>query len=97
MTSTTRLLGQYDVDQAAGTRRLAATLHRKTATGESGTPPSQGVIVAVDVATPPTCEVSFDDGDNAHLRHLASYTPTVGDVVEVMWRSGDPFILGVLA
>lgn len=90
----TRLLGQFDVGQAPGVRRLATTIRR---TSRTPTLPSQGKVTAVNGGSPPTCTVVFDDGDPALLRYLKSYTPTVNDIVEIRWRDGDPYILGTLA
>ncbi len=91
-----RALGQFSIPQSPGVRRLAATM-RRTTVGTASKPPSQAVVISTAAGPPPTCTVSFDDGDNAPVRYLRSYTPTVGDLVEIVWRDGDPYIIGALA
>lgn len=94
------LLGQFRVNQALALAVLAAAL-RRGGVGPSGVavlPLRQATVVSTAAGPPPTCTISFDGTNNlAGVRRLASYSPTAGDVVEVVVRSGDPFILGTLA
>lgn len=95
----TRLLGQFDITQAPGVRRLATTLQRKVGAGPGSPVLRQAKVTSSNGGAPPTCTVTFDDdGDPATIRYLASYTPTVNDIVEVLVRpGGNSFIFGVLA
>lgn len=56
----------------------------------------QGVITAV---TAPTVSLTLDGGNTVltDIRRMESYSPTVGDTVEVLRDGSDIFVLGKLA
>jgi len=97
----TRLLGQFDTANTALLRTVAGKLRRASNPGSgAGVIPSirQATVVSVEAGSPPTLTVTFDgDIPLPLVRYLASYTPAAGQVVEVLVRSGNPFVLGTLA
>lgn len=59
----------------------------------------QATVTVVTVGPPKTVTLAFYTGDTsaATARYLASYAPTVGDVVWVDTLDGDPMVIGKLA
>jgi hypothetical protein len=96
-----RLLGQFEVTTAVAMRAFAGALRRASAPASgAGVVPilRQATIVSADGGTPSTVTITFDGTKEIPgIRYLAHYTPTPGDVVEVVIRAGDPTVWGVKA
>lgn len=77
------------------TRSLAKRIrHRKT---PSIATRHQGVVQTVDAGNTVTIKVDGGSTNISNIRYLASYTPTVGDTVEIIGHDNDLYILGKLA
>lgn len=50
-----------------------------------------GTVTAI---ASPKVTVTLDDGGSLTLPKLASYSPTVGDTVQIAWPKNRPFIVG---
>lgn len=57
----------------------------------------QGVVSAVNAGPPPTVDVTVGGIVIPAVRYLASYWPTVGDVVIVDFNGADPLVIGSTA
>jgi hypothetical protein len=97
---TVPLVGQFAVAHDAAATALAAKVRQvATIAAPAGIPTlRQARVVSSAAGPPPTCTITFDGLINiAGIRYMASYTPTAGDVVELLVRPGNPIILGTLA
>lgn len=54
-----------------------------------------GTVTAISSDTPPVLTVDVN-GATIDMYKLDSYTATVGDVVQIAWPPGRPFVLGTI-